>query len=128
MMSDSNASSDEDMMPSSNFETRIIIDELVTFMVSNAAYLKKDDLVKLMADFYSYESISKARSIIMNELIKNNSDKRLPKRKGANRCPSTLNALYDFVLAADPDTLPCFVAKNLKNLPSITPDSIDITV
>lgn len=82
-----------------------------------------------MVDFYTAEQIFEARAIILNNYVKKvKRDVRLRKRTGVNRCHATLQDLYDTIFTANPDELPCFVAKNLKNLPCVTPDSIDVTV
>ena len=99
----------------------IVQSELLCFVRDKCLTMARYDIVKLCGDFYNEEEVLQARST-----IESFTKQRLPKRKGSDRCKSSLEDIVKVCL--DPAvSLPIFCAVKLNRLPPVDAAHCDVS-
>jgi hypothetical protein len=95
--------------------------ELLCFVADKCHCMAFDDVVKLCVDFYKWDEVVEARTLL-NQCLP---EERLAKRKGADRVRVTLEDILKIVL--DPNVeLPIFYAVNISRLPPVDAVHCDV--
>lgn len=101
----------------------VVINELLTYIVDKVDTLPETAILQICTSAYTSEEIEDAREIIMGVLAPNK--RKLRRKEGAEQ--KSLQEIIKYIKEHDPDVLPIFVARNIKKLPPVTFDHIDIT-
>jgi len=95
--------------------------ELLCFVSQKCNVMAYDDIVKITADFYREDEIMDAKFVIERYI-----PQRLPKRKGVDKCRTTVEDMVKVCL--DPSIqLPVFCAVNIQRLPPVSTEHCDIS-
>jgi hypothetical protein len=81
--------------------------------------------VKLSSDFFTADSITLSKKLIFDCM--NPSEQRYIKRKGENRSKEDSMDICTLMLAAEINTLPEFLAKDITNLPPLSVGDFDMS-
>ena len=102
----------------------IIINELLCYVVCKIDSLPVGVLVKLIGENFSDEEIETAKSILCDHV---DQSIKAGNRRGMNKTKMNLEDIAKMMIECDRSQLPKFVALNLKKLPPITADCIDVS-
>ena len=95
--------------------------ELLCFVRKKCSIMATDHLVKICADFYQEDEVLAAKAELDTVL-----EIRLPKRKGGDKCRTTLEDIVKACL--DPsNALPVYYAVDLSRLPPVNAKHCDVT-
>jgi hypothetical protein len=93
----------------------LVVNELLCFLNDRKDSVPFDNLVRIAADFYTWDEIANARNVLVNEC---KLDDRLPKRRGSGKENLVVSDLAKVLL--DPLVIhPAFVALKISRLPSV---------
>ncbi|CAG4953939.1 unnamed protein product [Colias eurytheme] len=101
----------------------VVINELLSFISNKVDTLPETAIIQICTSAYGYEEIEAARTIVYKLLTPS---KKLMRRKEGSEQKS-LQEIIKLIKETEPESLPCFVAKNLNKLPPVTFDHIDVT-
>ena len=85
-----------------------------------------DLIAKLVGDFYDEKEVVSAKECLLSHLPPTNSSQRDVRRKGANKKPMNMQDILHILLNFEVEDIPCFVARDLSNLPPLTQDHFDL--
>jgi hypothetical protein len=105
---------------------KLVISELLCFLTNKCHFVMFDKLVKIAVDFFTWDEISSAKSILMCAVRENNVDaeQRLPKRKAHDKERNTIADMLKSLM--DPEVKhPVYVIKNLSRVPPIGFEDVD---
>ena len=100
---------------------------LLTFVSDKINTLPYDMIVKLLVDFYSDDDIASAKNILYQTAFKDRDAPRLIKRKGKDRCLNNIQDILNIFLEMPPQSVPCYVAKELSRLPPLSINCFDVS-
>ena len=103
---------------------RLVVNELLCFVVDKSKLMPPDSIVQLCKSFYDDKTISKAKEILY-KTINDPGRHRLIKRKGPK---APVDNMKDILNTVQKCEMPVqFVAVNLSQLPAITFNDIDVS-
>lgn len=108
----------------------IVINEVLCFMIDRMDTLPSDSITKLCENGFNEADIASARDeLYQYTTAEMRSSGRLSaqRRRGANQMSNNLADILLMLHDIDPSTLPIFVARDLKKLPPITLDVVDVS-
>ena len=121
-------------IPSANSENfyiaeadQIVVNELLTFVSDKINTLPYDMIVKLLVDFYSDDDIASAKNILFQTAFNDRDAPRLIKRKGKDKCLNNVQDILNIFLEMPPQSVPCYVAKELSRLPPLSMNCFDVS-
>ena len=100
--------------------------ELLCFMVNKINSMPADLITKLVGDFYDEKEVFSAKECLLSHMPPTNSSQRNVRRKGANKKPMNIQDILHILLNFEVEDTPCFVARDLSNLPPPTQDHFDL--
>ena len=106
----------------------IHINEVLSFICNKVNIMPYEMIVKLCMDFYSNEDVESAKDILFNTAF-SDTDEDKPrniKRRGAGKRQSDLQDILNIFLELTPHSIPCYVAKDLSNLPPLSMNNFDM--
>ncbi len=106
--------------------TGVVINELLCFLSNKTDSMPADLVRKLIFDFYDEKEIEAAKGYLFDLQAPTNSQ-RLIKRKGPNRKNADIQDMQQILLSLDVAEVPCFVARDLSQLPPLSQDHFDLS-
>lgn len=105
-----------------------IICELLCFVSNKINSMPFDMLLKLCTDFYDSETIEKAKDTLYDTAFKNDisSVPRKIKRRGDSKKVNDIQDILNIFLELPVNDTPCYVSKDLGNLPPLSMNNFDI--
>ena len=82
---------------------------------------------KLLVDFYSDDDIASAKSILFQTAFNDRDAPRLIKRKGKDKSLNNIQDILNIFLEMSPQSVPCYVAKELSRLPPLSMNCFDVS-
>jgi len=112
-----------------------VIDEALCFLFHNFSKVTISDMKTVTVNFYNDEELVKSKEILLKatkDAIRGNNDDggtpRMAKRQGINKKNAVVDDILTLILVADERNLfsafPCFVARDLSRIPSLSTDSV----
>ena len=114
---------------SSEINDGLIVHELLAFTTHRINSMPYDMILKLLHDFYTDEVVEEAKSVLRHAAFKHTDPPRslTLKRKGKDRKTHNIQDILNALLELDVHSYPCFVAKDLNNLPPLSMNCFDIS-
>ena len=106
---------------------QIIVNELLTFLSDKINPLPHDMIVKLLVDFYSDDDITSAKNIMFQTAFNGRDAPRLIKRKGKDMSLNIIQDILTIFLEMPPQSVPCYVAKELSRFPPLSVKCFDVS-
>ena len=120
--------------PSANTENfyiteadQFVVNELLTFVSDKINTLPYDMIVKLLVDFYSDDDIASAKNIMFQTAFNDRDAQRFVKRKGKDRSLNNIQDILNIFVEMPPQSVPCYVAKELSRLPPLSMNCFDVS-
>jgi hypothetical protein len=105
----------------------VIINELLCFICNKMDILPHDTIVKLCIDVFTDQEVEDAKAMLRDS-CEMETNGRVIWRKGADKTKNNLNDILNFLHGAEPDVIPCFVARDLSKLPPIHYNHMDMSI
>jgi len=113
-----------------------VIDEALCFLFHNFSKVTVSELKAVTVNFYNDEELVKSKEILLKatkDALRGDSDDggipRMAKRQGINKKNAVVDDLVTLISIADErnlfSALPCFVARDLARIPSLSTDSVN---
>jgi len=113
-----------------------VIDEALCFLFHNFSKVTISELKAVTVNFYNDEELEKSREILLKatkDAIRGDNDDggipRMAKRQGINKKNAVVDDILTLISIADERNLfsafPCFVARDLSRIPSLSTDSVN---
>ena len=102
------------------------VNELLSFLVNRMNTMPADLLTKLVSDFYDDKEVVVENECLLGHLPPTNTSQRNVRRKGANKKTMNIQDILHIILNFEVEDIPCFVARDLSNLPPLTQDHFDL--
>ncbi|KAK2166545.1 hypothetical protein NP493_1317g00000 [Ridgeia piscesae] len=84
-------------------------------------------IVKLLIDFYSDDDIASAKNILFQTAFNDRDAPRLIKRKGKDKSLNNIQDILNIFLEMPPQSVPCYVARELSRLPPLSMNCFDVS-
>ena len=109
----------------------VLINEVLTFYSNYFDSTPKCNILNVVVGFFSTDEVANAKKLLFDKLSSAEQLKdvrHVHRRMSDNKRKLDADDIYDLLVAADHAKveLPCFVAKNLKRVPSINPNEADV--
>ena len=101
-----------------------IINELLCYVLNKIDILPQDTIVRLISENFNDDEVESAKSLLCSHVA---DSIKAGNRRGQNKKTMSIQDIYKMALECNREELPCFVALNLKKLPPVSVDCIDIS-
>ena len=108
-------------------EQKIVVNELLCFLANKVRSMTYDAVMKLCMDFYDEESVTAAKTVLLDHVTVPDTDDKKRKRIGPNKKTNCMKDIMNIFLELTVEDVPLFVANNLNNLPPISMDNFDMS-
>ena len=103
------------------------VNEFLCFLQNKSRSLPVDSLTKLCIDFYSPDTIRRGKCLLFEHTASvRNSNQRLVKRQTDSSLREDIRDIYTLLLTLDPNDIPVYLAKDLRNLPPLSAFDNDV--
>lgn len=119
---------DVNNMGTGEVEQQCIINEVLCFMSNKINTMPYEMITKLCMDFYTDENIVAAKDVLFNTAVPHIDGRtRNIKRRGPNMRQSNIQDMLNVFLEISPQSVPCYVCKDLTQLPPLTMNNFDMS-
>ena len=101
----------------------IIINELLCFITNKMDTMPIDTIIALCLSHYSDKDVEDGKQLLFD--LCGTESGRLIKRQGSKKSEHNLKDMLKILSETEPADIPCFVARNLNDLPPVTCDDTD---
>lgn len=104
----------------------VVISEILAFIQNQVDVMTEDNIVRLCVTAFSLEDVVAAKSLLYQS-VKTSEKKIARKGKAEGRVQRDLQDIISLIKCTEAERMPIFVAKELRKLPPVTFDHIDVT-
>lgn len=104
----------------------IVISEILAFIQNQVDVMTEDSIVRLCVTSFSLEEVVEAKNLLFQS-VKTSEKKILRKGKAVGRVQRDVEDIISLIKCTEAEMMPVFVAKELRKLPPVTFDHIDVT-
>lgn len=104
----------------------IVISEILAFIQNQVDVMTEDSIIRLCVTAFSLEDIVAAKNLLYQS-IKTLAKKTVRKGRAEGRVQRDLEDIISLIKCTEAEQMPIFVAKELRKLPPVTFDHIDVT-
>lgn len=104
----------------------IVINELLAFVCDRLDIMDEESVSRICVSAYTEEEMSNAKSMLFDSVPESERE-RMVNRRGVGRKSRDIDDIISLIKQAEPEILPVFVARDLKKLPPVLWDHVDVT-
>ena len=102
----------------------LVLNELLCYMLAKIDSVPTDTLTRLVDENFSEDEVDAAKSLLCHHVEESI---RAGKKRGQHKKKNSLDDIVKMIIQCDRSSLPKFVAHDLKKLPPISIDCIDVS-
>lgn len=104
----------------------VVVNELLCFMSNQMDCMAADLLIQLVVDFYDGQVIESAKKTLYDLVAPHRPSQRIIQRRGDKKSEKNVEDMLTLLISLEPHVIPCFVARDLANLPPLSEKQFDV--